>query len=493
MSTVDPLWLYTAEQSRRVDRAAIDDQRLPGPILMARAARAAFSLLLAKTPAPALIQVLCGPGNNGGDGLLLAALAQDRGIPTRVFLIAGEPRSDDARAAAARARSTGLELEAFDALALIDDGVVVDAMLGTGISGELREEYLEAVNAVNRLAAPVLALDVPTGINSDSGQICGSAVSASWTIIFITRKRGLYTAEGAAYAGEIHHDLLAVLPPAFEVAGDACELLQLPREILALPSRGATSHKGSFGRCLLVGGDRGMGGAIVLAAEAALRTGVGLARVATRGEHLTPLLARLPEAMVSAVEHRNALMPLLDWADAIVIGPGLGQEPWGEQMLQACLGAGKPLLVDADALNMLSHKDSVVLPPGSVITPHPGEAARLLGESSAAVQADRFAAARRLDERSAAAVVLKGNGSIVSAGGEQAVCGAGNPGMASGGMGDVLSGVIGGLLAQGVPSPAAARLGTLLHAEAGDEAAAAVGQPGLLASDLSPFIMALLK
>jgi NAD(P)H-hydrate epimerase len=493
MSSPDTQWLYTAEQSRRVDRAAIEGQALPGAVLMARAARAAFRFLLSQCPEPKRLQVLCGPGNNGGDGLLLAALAKERGICVDVFLIAGEPRSDEARAAAARARASGLELQPFSPGALVNDCIVVDAMLGTGISGTLRAEYLSAIRAVNRLGAAVLALDVPTGIDSDTGATCGAAIMARWTMSFITRKRGLYTAEGAVHAGERHLDTLAVAGAAFAAAGPASELLQLESELRSLPPRRASSHKGSFGRCLLLGGDHGMGGAIILAAEAALRSGVGLARVATRGEHLAPLLARLPEAMGSAVEHRNALMPMLDWADAIVIGPGLGQNAWGEQILQACLAAGKPLLVDADALNLMAKGDGWELPAGSVITPHPGEAARLLGERTAAVQADRFSAAQRLHQRSAAAVVLKGNGSIVAGEGSLSLCAAGNPGMASGGMGDVLSGIIGGLLAQGVPATEAARLGTLLHAMAGDNAAATVGQPGLLASDLVPFFMALIK
>jgi NAD(P)H-hydrate epimerase len=486
MSSPDTQWLYTAEQSRQVDRAAIEGQALPGILLMARAARGAFRFLLGQCPAPTRLQVLCGPGNNGGDGLLLAALAKERGICVEVYLIAGEPRSNDARAAAARARAGGLELQIFSAAALVDDGVVVDAMLGTGISGTLRDEYLSAIRAVNCLSAPVLALDVPTGIDSDTGAICGDAILARWTMSFITRKRGLYTAEGAAYAGERQLDTLGVATAAFAAAGAACELLQLDLELQSLPLRSVSSHKGSFGRCLLVGGDHGMGGAIMLAAEAALRSGVGLARVATRSEHLAPLLARLPEVMASAVEHRNALMPMLDWADAIAVGPGLGQNAWGEQMLQACLAAGKPLLIDADALNLLAKGDGWELPAGSVITPHPGEAARLLGERTAAVQADRFSAAQRLSQFSAA-VVLKGNGSIIAGDGGLSLCAAGNPGMASGGMGDVLSGIIGGLMAQGVPANRAARLGTLLHAMAGDNAAAAVGQPGLLASDLVPF------
>jgi NAD(P)H-hydrate epimerase len=227
-----------------------------------------------------------------------------------------------------------------------------------------------------------------------------------------------------------------------------------------------------------------MGGAIILASEAALRTGVGLARAATRGANIPPLLARRPECMTAAIEHRNDLQAQLPWADAVVVGPGLGQAPWGEQLLHAALGAGKPLIVDADALNLLAAGGSRRLPPGCVVTPHPGEAARLLGSSTAEVQADRFAAALALAERLDAVVVLKGQGSLVAAGGEGWLCSAGNAGMASGGMGDVLSGVIGALLAQGLAAAPAARLGTVLHSSAADRAAALLGQSALLASDV---------
>ncbi|MEE4277196.1 MAG: NAD(P)H-hydrate dehydratase, partial [Halieaceae bacterium] len=442
--------LYTAEQSRAVDRYAIEILGIPGERLMARAARAAFACLLREHAQPQCLQVLCGPGNNGGDGLLLAVLAAGRGIPVRVFLVGGEPRSPDACLAAARARGAGLVLEPFTADLLESRGVVVDAMLGTGVRGALRREYAEAVAAVNGLGLPVLALDVPTGVDADTGAVAAQAVRARWTVSFITAKRGLYTGSGPAHAGARSVAGLDVPAEAFELADAFWSTLDLAEERRALAPRSGGVHKGDFGRCLVVGGDHGMGGAVLLAAEAALRCGTGLCRVATRGEHLAPLLARRPECMVTAVEHRGDLEAQLPWATAIVVGPGLGQGPWAEQLLGLCLEAGKPLLVDADALNLLARWRRWPLPPGSVITPHPGEAGRLLDTSTGEVQADRFAAAEALAARTGAAVVLKGQGSLVLAGGSRALCLAGNAGMASGGMGDVLSGVIGALLAQGL-------------------------------------------
>ncbi|WOJ96836.1 NAD(P)H-hydrate dehydratase [Congregibacter brevis] len=500
MSIQAPRFLYTAEQSRIVDREAIDVHGLPGPLLMARAARAAFDFFLAQyaeSTAPASMQVFCGAGNNGGDGLLLAALAKGRGIETRVFLVDGVPRSEDAIAAAARAESAGIQLEACVPDNLTDEGVIVDAMLGTGISGEVRPTYRAAIDLINDSAAPVLALDVPSGIDSDTGAVCGAAVRASWTISFITPKRGLYTGAGEEHAGACFCDDLNVPTAAFAAVAPVFEVLSLKAELQSLPPLSPSAHKGHFGRCLVIGGDHGMGGAIILAAEAALRTGVGLVRVATREAHIPALLARRPEAMVSAIDHRNALMPLLEWADAVIVGPGLGQDVWGEQMLHACLGAQKPLLVDADALNILAKSKTRSLPKGSVITPHPGEAARLLSSGSdtagSPVQSDRFGVAQQLADFWDATVVLKGNGSLVVGPKRHALCLDGNPGMASGGMGDVLSGVVGAFLAQGLSATQAAALAVVVHAKAGDRAAARSSERSLLATDLIPCIAELLQ
>lgn len=487
-----PRRLYSAAESRAVDRCAIDRHGLPGILLMERAARAALRALLRRWPQPDLLQVLCGPGNNGGDGLFLAALARERGIEARVFLVDGEPRSDDARAAAGRAGAAGLEQRPFDAAALEPRGIVVDGMLGTGIRGAPRPAYAAAIAAVNALGRPLLALDVPSGVDGDSGAVAGEALRADLTVSFITAKRGLWTGLGPDHAGTRLLDDLDVPPAAFAAAA-GIEVLELARERAQLAPLASAAHKGHFGRCLLLGGERGMGGAVLLAAESALRSGLGLLRVATREEHLAPLLARRPEAMVSAVRGRPELEPLLDWADAIVVGPGLGQGPWGEQLLQAALQAQRPLLLDADALNLLARDAGWTLPPGCLLTPHPGEAARLLGTQAAQVQGDRFAAAQRLAGRSRGAVILKGNGSLVAGSGALALCADGNPGMASGGMGDVLSGIGGALLAQGLAPEAAARLACVLHACAGDAAARERGPRALLASDLCAALGGLLS
>lgn len=499
MSTVIPDFLYTAEQSRAVDGCAIEKHGLSGPTLMARAARAAFDHLLASYPNVSRIQVLCGPGNNGGDGLLLAMLAHAQNIPTSVFLLAGEPRSEDGKRAFSKAQATGIPVSNFSAASLASEGVVVDAMLGTGVEGPLREIYASAVDEVNRLGVPVLALDVPTGVSGDSGTVFGNAVKANSTVSFITAKRGLYTALGPDHAGEILVDDLAVPAEAYAAAGSACRVLSLREQLGTLRARAGSSHKGHFGKVLVVGGDYGMGGAVILAAEAALRCGAGLVRVATREAHIAPLLTRRPEAMTVAVNHRNDLEESLAWADSVVVGPGLGQGPWGEQLLQVCLSTDKRTLLDADALNLLAALAGTELPSELLFTPHPAEAARLLQVSTAEVQGNRFKAIEALTRKFSATVVLKGNGTLVSGAalgypvddepetgdvGQPSICLAGNPGMASGGMGDVLSGMLGALLSQVSDIRGAAELGVELHSCAGDLAAERLGEMPLLPSDL---------
>lgn len=484
MSAIFPRGLYTAAESRAVDAAAIRDHGLPGPQLMARAARAAFEHLLRETPEPDLVQILCGPGNNGGDGLLLAILCAGRGVPVQLFMVAGPPRSDDACLAAERARGAGLTWNDYESGALRDEGIVVDAMLGTGLNGAPRDAYAEAIRDVNALKRPVLALDVPSGVNADTGAALGDAIRATWTMSFITAKRGLYTGRGPGYAGVRAVDDLGVPQAAYAVVQNPCARLHRALLDEFLPPRRQSAHKGHAGRCLLIGGDTGMGGAIIMAAEAALRCGVGLARVATRPEHIPALLARRPECMAVPVTHRNDLESELGWPDAVALGPGLGQEPWGEQMLNAALSAGRPLVLDADALNLLSHSREVSLGSDCVITPHPGEAARLLDITVEQVEEDRFAAAHALYRKTGAVTLLKGPGSVVAGPGGLALCDAGNPGMASGGMGDVLTGVVAALLAQGLDAEEAARRGALLHSTAADYAVREHGEASLLAGDV---------
>lgn len=485
--------LYTAEQTRALDRRAIDGHDVPGITLMARAARAAFDSLLDSWPAPSQLQVLCGTGNNGGDGFLVADLAHKRGIPVIVYQV-GDPAKigGDAALARAQAVANGVAIREFDG-ALAGEGVVVDALLGTGLGGDVRGAYREAIEAINASGAPVLAVDIPSGLCADTGRVLGAAVCADLTVTFIGLKRGLFTLQAPDHVGALLFADLEVPAAIYdEVPTDTWRLELEPLLETLLPPQPASAHKGLYGTVVVIGGDHGMAGAAALAGEAALRCGAGLVRVATRPEHVAPLVARTPELMPRGIDCGEDAAPLIAAADVLVVGPGLGQSDWSAYLLRAAVASGKPLVLDADALNLLASGAVQAAPAANrVITPHPGEAARLLNCSNAEVQADRFAAARALQRRLGGVAVLKGNGSLVCTGQRLLLSDNGNPGMASGGMGDVLSGVIGALLAQGLAAEDAAALGVCLHGAAGD-LAAEDGQRGLLASDLMPWLRALL-
>ncbi len=485
--------LYTAAQTRALDHAAIHDHGIPGITLMSRAADAAFRHLLDAWPEPGSLQVLCGTGNNGGDGYLVAHLAHKRGIPATVFQL-GDPAKVGGDAALAReqALADGVRMVAFGEDPLTADGVIVDAMLGTGLGGDVREPWSAAIAAVNASGAPVLAVDIPSGLCADTGRVLGAAVRADVTVTFIGLKRGLFTLHGQDCAGAVVFSDLGVPPEVYAAVPAEVERLELEPLLECLPGRPATTHKGDCGTVLVVGGDHGMAGAASMAAEAALRCGAGLVRVATRPEHVAPLVARTPEVMPRGVDSGEDFAPLLTAADVLVVGPGLGQSPWSEHLLGAALASGLPAVLDADALNLIA-AGRVDLTAGGerIFTPHPGEAARLLGDDSAGIQGERFAAARRLQEKLGGVIVLKGNGTLIAGAGDLLLSDYGNPGMASGGMGDVLSGVLGALLAQGLPALEAAALGTCLHGAAAD-IAAAEGERGLAATDLIPELRALL-
>ncbi|MEH6589976.1 MAG: NAD(P)H-hydrate dehydratase [Halioglobus sp.] len=478
--------LYSAAQTRQIDRAAIDDCGIPGISLMARAARAGFSLLMDLWPEVENIEVLCGTGNNGGDGYLIADLAHQRGIHVVVFQLGDTDRVDgDALQARDHALANGVREQPYTAGCLSGRGVVVDAMLGTGLTGDVRDNYAAAIDALNAAETPVLAVDIPSGLCSDTGRVLGCAVRADATITFIGLKRGMFTLDAPDYTGAIQFTDLAVPVQAYDSVPTTCQRLELESLLQRLPERPANSHKGSYGTVLVIGGDYGMAGAATMAAESALRCGAGLVRVATREEHVAPIVSRVPEAMTTGVRSGQELEVLLDGVDVLVVGPGLGASPWSEQLLRVAAASGLPMVLDADGLNLLMAGRIVEnrCRDNWVLTPHPGEAARLLGVSTAEIQADRFAAIERLQQQYGGVTVLKGCGTLVAGSGEILLSDYGNPGMASGGMGDVLSGVIGGLVAQRQPLLEATALAVCVHGAAADIAAEA-GQRGLLATDL---------
>jgi NAD(P)H-hydrate epimerase len=348
-------------------------------------------------------------------------------------------------------------------------------------------EWRSAIEAINASRLPVLAVDVPSGLNADTGHVMGAAVRASATMSFIGLKAGLFTGAGREHAGEIYFNDLDV-PPAIYAAVPALVRRLTEQSLYGLmPARRRDMHKGDAGHVLVIGGDRGMPGAARLAGEAAYRAGAGLVMLATHPEHAAHISSACPELIVYGVATPQELRPLLARADVIAAGPGLGRGEWGDALFGAALDTKLPMVVDADALNTLA--TDPLMHADWILTPHPGEAARMLGMPKAEIQADRFAAVHELVASFGGVCVLKGAGTLVASlyDGVVSVCDRGNPGMASGGMGDVLTGVIAGLRAQGLISPVAARLGVWLHAAAGDDAAAS-GQIGMLASDLFPHI-----
>ena len=483
-----PRELWTAAQVRELDRRAIEVHGTAGRELMERAGSAALDALLQRWPAARDVTVLCGGGNNGGDGYVLARRALQRGLAPRVLaLTAPEALQGDAATACADYRQAGGAIESWAGEeALRGDGPLVDGLLGTGLDRTLEGRYAQAVAALNASERPVLALDIPTGLHADTGRVLGTAVRAAVTVCFIGLKLGLFTGRGRGCAGEILYADLGVpadLDAGLEPAARRLEPADL-RDWLGPRPRDA--HKGHFGHVLLIGGDHGMGGAALLAGRAALRSGAGLVSVATRPAHAAAMFSAQPELMCRGVEQPRDLEPLLERASVIVAGPGLGRSRWGQSLLAAALDCGLPCVLDADALNLLSEHHRRV--PRAVLTPHPGEAARLLDTTVPEIEADRPAALRALRSRWGGVVVLKGAGTLVAGGGSVPwLCAAGNPGMASGGMGDVLSGIIGGLAAQVHDLERAACAGVLVHGLAGDDAAAG-GERGLVAGDLLHYI-----
>lgn len=477
--------LYTTAQVRGLDRATIGGG-VPGIELMERAARAALEVLRRRWPAARTLCVLCGPGNNGGDGFLLAALARAAGLQAHVAALSDRASGDAALARERCVREGGEVVRAGATLPEAD--VYVDALFGSGLNRAPREEAARLVTALNAQSAPVLALDVPSGLDSDTGVAFDPCVHAAATVCFVGWKRGLFTGQGPARCGDRVLATLEVPASAYATQVQDATILSAR----ALPPRPRDGHKGRYGHVLAIGGDLGMGGSVRMCAEAAARVGAGLVSIATREANVGPILTARPELMPHGVHVPRNLEPLIERASVLAVGPGLGQDDWGRGMWQAGLAAGKPVVLDADGLNLLALAPQA-LPERVVLTPHPGEASRLLGRAVAEVQADRFAAARALADKFRAVVVLKGSGSLIAdPAGRIAACPWGNPGMASGGMGDVLTGVIAGLLAQGLDGWEAACIGVGIHARAGDLAARA-GERGLLASDLFAYLRALVN
>ena len=481
-----PTLIHSTATVRAADRYAVEVLGVPGYVLMTRASEAALGALRAQWPLARRVLVLCGTGNNGGDGYVLARYARAAGLAVTLAAPAGPPTVADAVLAFEEWTDTGGTIEPWTEALLGRTDLIVDALFGTGLARPVDGVMAEVIAALNAAGRPVLALDTPSGLDTESGQPRGNAVRATLTIAFVGLKPGFFLGRGPEYVGRLACDDLDVPVAAFGTAEAVLRRITEAELRRALPRRARSAHKGDNGRVLVIAGGPGMAGAARLAGEAALRSGAGLVTLATAPAHAAYLAAARPELIAIGIDEAKALAPLLDAADVIAIGPGLGQSAWSQALLDAAFASTKPLVVDADALNLLAARPRPRR--AWCLTPHPGEAARLLGSDTAAVQADRLGSVRALASRYEAVAVLKGAGTLIASGGlAPYLCERGNPGMAVAGMGDVLTGVIAAIAAQQSDPPGslalAAAVGVLVHASAGD-LIARQGERGLLASDL---------
>jgi NAD(P)H-hydrate epimerase len=501
----------TAEQMRRLDQKTIEEVGLPGVVLMENAGRGAARLSRDHWGplAGRRVDVVCGKGNNGGDGFVIGRIFHGWGARVRFFLLGRKAdMGGDAGINLRVAENMGLEIVEIaedahiDRLTLDQADLVVDAVFGTGLNSEVRGRYRDAIERINQAPADVLAVDVPSGISADSGQVLGVAVRADLTATFGLPKTGLLIPPGETAAGRLEVVDIGIPPHVLREADPGRELITMDSLAGLVPDRRPGDHKGVFGHLLIVAGSTGKTGAAVMTALAACRTGTGLVTAAGPAT-LNPVMEqKLTEVMTEPLpeeppgllrpEALDRILELCQDKSAVVLGPGLGLSDGIVELVDGLIRqCPAPLIIDADGLNALARTiDAASASAGRlVLTPHPGEMARLTGLGVKEILNDRFSATLDLAQKTGAVVALKGHRTLVAEpGGRFALNTTGGPHMASGGMGDVLTGVIGGLAAQGLAGFDAARLGVFAHGRAADLAARDIGPVGLVATDLLDYL-----
>ncbi|MCD7981497.1 MAG: NAD(P)H-hydrate dehydratase [Clostridiales bacterium] len=495
-------YILSSAQMQQCDKNTMEGYGVPSAVLMERAALAAAEEITDRFPSPsARILLACGTGNNGGDGLAMARLLFLKGYTVKVLFPGDE---DKCSAEAARqlgiVRKYGIPVTADLPEEYYD--VYVDALFGIGLSREIGGNYRTVIDRLNDRAGRKVAVDIPSGISADSGCVMGTAFRADLTVTFGFAKTGQMFYPGADYCGELivkdigidEYSLCGIRPA-------AC--MPEIEDLSLLPERRADSNKGTCGKLLVFAGSRNMAGAAAFSARAAYRTGTGLVKVATEAANREIIQTLAPEAILAVYDEKTDIEDFvreqLDWADAVVLGPGIGRSRRAKSLVRAVLGNVKvPCLVDADGLNILSkHPDW--LPayqedcagidgesrPAFVFTPHPGEMSRLCGQPADVIKSDILNTARRFADRNHVILVLKDARTVTAVPESMSYINrTGNHGMATAGSGDVLSGMIGSLLGQGVPADLAAPLGVMIHGLAGDAVAEKTGRMPLTASDI---------
>jgi len=500
--------LHTSQETKKIDALAIRETEHTGYSLMQSAAEFSLDVLMNEFDNTDEVIVFCAKGKNSGDGFLVANYAKEFGLSSTIVLCnPAKELKGVSKKAFQEAKNNGVKIVSVDSLPKLKispKAVLVDALIGTGLKGELRNNIKKTILSINELGFryPVVSLDIPSGVCSDSGVANDPSVIADITCTFVAQKRGCFTSEGRALSGHIFYSDLDIPKRIFPKVSCSSHIINMEDHIHKIILRDENSHKGAFGHAFVVGGNKGFGGAAILAAKAAAFSGAGLIGLGTRPEHLEASLLSCPEVMTVGIDSGQDIEEYLEKPNVIAIGPGLGQTAWSEQLLQRVFWEANrrkiTVVMDADALNLLTKlKLSAKLPNNLIITPHPGEASRLLNKPIDEIESNRFKAVSLLQEKFNCVAVLKGSGTLVcyKKGGKQkiGVCEAGNPGMASGGMGDILTGIITGFLAQGLSLIEAAELGVDIHAKAADLKSLETGEAGLLASDVLEEVRQLLK
>jgi len=480
-------YLYSPAQVREMDRLAINKYNFDRLALMKRAGESVFQRLAERYPGSKRIAIVCGAGNNGGDGYVVARMALLAGWNVSVKAIS-EPVTESAKAACNEYLEIGGAISQDLQLMLEKADIVVDALLGTGLSRAPSQAYATAIRAINTANIPVVAIDLPTGLDAASGNAPDACIQANLTVTFIGLKAGMFTAAGKGLSGKIDLDDLGLPVEIHNRFDPVATIIPTPR-LSQLP---VDTHKGQCGALVIAGGGVGMLGAVILAGKAALRSGSGLVSVLSTESHLDLPALVCPELMSFDLNHRAQFVKTVDRCDVIVLGPGMGRSAWSEQVFDALISLEKPKVLDADALNWLAKKPAH----GQrwILTPHPGEAARLLNCSTAEVQSHRLHAAVAIAKQFGGVCVLKGAGTVVAdSRGEVSICCQGNPGMATAGMGDVLSGIIGSFLGQGLGLLESAQAGVWLHANCADRQVERTGERSLIADDVIDMLPRILK
>ena len=503
--------VVTAAEMRRIDQDTIEGIGIPGIVLMETAGSAIVRTIEQHYPTCQRIGILAGKGNNGGDGIVIARQLAHAGRDVNLFLVSPqESFTGEAHINLQIAKNLGLQIEeiltdretSLNQIASCE--LLVDAIFGTGLRGAVRDPIVAVINAINHLPTPILSVDLPSGLDADTGHPLGTCVQADRTVTIGLPKRGLLMHPGAELAGKLEVVDIGFPEQVVDAQDIKVHWTTATQASQWVPSRPPASHKGSYGRVLVVAGSTGMTGAAALASEAALRAGAGLATLATP-KHLNPILeGLLPEVMTLPLPETeagsltvSATSAILEFAEktksVLAIGPGLSQHPETVSLVHQLIREnreqelGLRMVIDADGLNALAQERNILalLDRETVLTPHPGEMARLTGTSVSTLEKDRIHTAQQFASEHSLTLVFKGAPTVsADANGDAWINSTGNPGMATGGMGDVLTGVIAGLMAQGIASEKAAALGVYLHGLAGDIAAEVLGMHGLIASDV---------